>query len=80
MKPAGAIIAALFIVAAIAILSKISGRPSLAETAASIALQAMERGYQCHAAGRALDDCKAEQRRRWADPDIYRDKPFGAEQ
>ena len=33
--------------------------------AKSAMLQAMERGYLCHASGRMLEDCQNEQRRKW---------------
>lgn len=48
----------------------------LAATTSSVMLQAMERGYQCHAAGRQLDDCQQEQRLRWSNPVNL--APFGS--
>lgn len=48
----------------------------LAATTTSVMLQAMERGYQCHAAGRRLDDCQQEQRLRWANQTDL--PPFGS--
>lgn len=48
----------------------------LAVAASNSMLQAMERGYQCHAAGRRLDDCRQEQRARWAN--LVDLPPFGS--
>lgn len=52
------------------------GSTRFAATATSVMLQAMERGYQCRAAGRHLDDCQQEQRLRWANPTDL--PPFGS--
>lgn len=48
----------------------------LVAAASNSMLQSMERGYQCHAAGRRLDDCQQEQRARWANPADL--PPFGS--
>lgn len=40
-------------------------RDDLSKTFENVMLGAMARGYECHRAGRSLDDCQNEQRDRW---------------
>jgi hypothetical protein len=68
-KSEATVIAALAIATILAGLASyrlsIAKGDNIASAAASVMLQAMERGYQCRIDGRTIDECKDEQRKRW---------------
>lgn len=55
---------AILALAAVAFAAK-QNSDGIASSVTNATLQAMDRGYRCHADGRDIDACKAEQREIW---------------
>lgn len=61
----GIALVAAFIAVGAATVTVAHHNTRIADAVVSVVMQAMQRGYQCHAEGRSLTDCQDEQRKRW---------------